>query len=116
MFQGSCAPVLTIRDTPRRTGARHDLDVDPSLRDAGHGFDRTSIYLVHEKGEILSRLDTCSSGPLWGAEGGRMVLRERVNLSSGSWFSQHKMNQLACKLALERMRAPGSELRAGASD
>lgn len=58
------------------------------------------IHLLFERGEALSTLFPCASGPLWGAEGGPLVLCESVNYSRGSMFAQHNMAQLTCRLSL----------------
>jgi hypothetical protein len=59
-----------------------------------------AIYSLYEKGEILTGLFGCHSGPLWGSEGGPVRLCEAVDLSRGSAVAQHDMDQLACKLYL----------------
>jgi pimeloyl-ACP methyl ester carboxylesterase len=59
-----------------------------------------AIHLLYESGSILSDVAQCSSGPLWGDEGGPLVKCNRVNLSRGTPFRQHNMAQFACKLFL----------------
>lgn len=58
----------------------------------------STIFLLNEYGEMLTRLAPCVSGPIWGDEGGPIVSCSAVNLSSGSPIRQHNMPQLACKL------------------
>ncbi|WP_156901891.1 hypothetical protein [Azohydromonas australica] len=62
-------------------------------------YNNGSIYLLAEKGDIIGKLSTCQSGILWGAEGGPTVACESINMSKGSFFRQHDMRQMACKLA-----------------
>ena len=64
-----------------------------------------AIFHLYEEGEVLSRFSACSSGPMWGSEGGPMTHCDSVNLSRGSWIRQHNMAQMACKLALARRGA-----------
>lgn len=64
-------------------------------------FDNTAnIFVLYERGEILTRLAGCSSGAMWGSEGGPNVRCDAMNLSGGSPLKQHNMPQLACKLYL----------------
>lgn len=76
------------------TESRQPLDT-PEHFDSGVG-----VFVLYEKGEILTQLTGCVSGPLWGAEGGPVVRCDGVNLSGGNAVRQHNMPQLACKLFL----------------
>lgn len=57
------------------------------------------IHLLGEDGEILGRFSGCGSGPTWGAEGGPIRVCDTIDLTTGNWFRQHDMRQMACKLA-----------------
>lgn len=61
-----------------------------------------SIFVLYEEGDPLTGLAGCTSGPIWGAEGGPVVRCESLNLSRGSILHQHNMAQLACKLYLTK--------------
>jgi hypothetical protein len=57
------------------------------------------LRFLTEHGEVLGRFAPCVDGPVWGAEGGPQVKCDFVDVSGGSVFKQHAMNQLACKLS-----------------
>jgi hypothetical protein len=93
------------QDHKRRRAVDYDrtLPMTPELQK-----NPPAIYLLYEQGEVLSRLHSCQLGATtaWGDAGGPVTLCEQVNLSSGSWFKQHKMNTLACKLSLIEQGKP----------
>jgi len=62
--------------------------------------DQASIFVMYEQGEALTALTGCTSGPIWGHEGGPQIRCDRVNLSGGNAIRQHNMPQLACKMNL----------------
>ena len=72
-------------------GGRRFVDFDPRDKMA-------AMHLLYEKGEIISLVAPCHSGPLWGDEGGPWILCESVNYAHGNTFHQHNMAQLACRL------------------
>jgi pimeloyl-ACP methyl ester carboxylesterase len=83
-------------------GYRHPIDA--AMRDA-HEPD-AAMHLLYERGEVLSRVAACVSGPLWGDEGGPRTRCDSVDLSGGSWFRQHNMAQMACRLYLAQAHLP----------
>lgn len=87
-----------------QAAGRHDRQWVTASRvqpfDADERAPGVAIYSLYEKGEILTGVFGCHSGPLWGSEGGPVRLCEAVDLSRGSAVAQHDMDQLACKLYL----------------
>lgn len=74
-------------------------------------YNDSAVLMLTERGEILGRLSSCVSGPLWGGEGGPSNLCETVNMAHGNPFKQHDIRPLACKLAylhVYRARVPSS--------
>jgi hypothetical protein len=110
----------TLISIERRPQVMQDRMTDPLPFCPGHGRPDTeaTMYFLCEEGEILSDIEPCHPGPLWGAEGGPVSRCRNVNLSRGNAIRQHGMNTLACKLA--RLRFPAHpyktspELTAGA--
>jgi hypothetical protein len=79
------------RDTqPRVKGDRRMIDEDPR-------YPGTSIFMLYERGEILSRIAPCQSGPMWGQTGPKVSCNV-VDLLKGDPISQHSMDELACSL------------------
>ena len=95
-IDGSSTIRLERRAAVSAAGRR---EVGLDMRDSTAAF-----HLLFEKGEFISRLAPCNSGPLWGDEGGPKVSCESVNFSRGSAFRQHNMAQLACHLFLEQRK------------
>lgn len=72
-----------------------------------------SMFFLHEKGDALTEIAPCFSGPEWGGEGGPVALCQAVDLSHGSALRQHAMNIMACRLSVRHYRdkkAKGSTL------
>lgn len=59
-----------------------------------------SMFFLHEKGDALTEIAPCFSGPEWGSEGGPVALCQGVDLSHGSALRQHAMNIMACRLSV----------------
>jgi pimeloyl-ACP methyl ester carboxylesterase len=76
-----------------KAGRRQPVDHDPIAPGA-------AIFMLHERGEILSLFAPCQSGEIWGSEGGPRVACHVVNWSSGNPFRQHNMAELACRMSL----------------
>lgn len=89
--------------------SRKPADVEPSLA-GGHA---PAIYLLHEHGEILSRIAACTSGPVWGNEGGPVIRCDEVRLDHGNTFRQHAMARFACHIAHEVKRLATSRTASG---
>lgn len=65
------------------------------------GLANPTMFILHERGEILSSVSGCTSGSEWGDEGGPVGLCQEVDLNRGNPVYQHKMTILACKMALK---------------
>jgi len=65
------------------------------------GLVNPTMFILHERGEILSSVSHCASGSEWGDEGGPVGLCQEVDLNRGNPIYQHKMTILACKMALK---------------
>lgn len=87
---------------PARAVVNRQIAEGVRVADAEGAPAQAAIFHLYEEGEVLSRFSACSSGPMWGSEGGPMTHCDSVNLSRGSWIRQHNMAQMACKLALAR--------------
>lgn len=98
--------VVGFDPTPFDGSALISLDQRPSVMESKRNVDHdprdpaAAIFLLYEKGEAISQVAHCYSGPIWGLEGGPNVRCETVNFSDGSWLRQHSMSQLACNLYL----------------
>lgn len=90
---------------PARAVVNQQIADGVRVADAGGAPAQAAIFHLVEEGEVLSRFSACTSGPIWGSEGGPMTHCDSVNLSHGSWIRQHNMAQMACKLALARRGA-----------
>ncbi|CAN7522772.1 hypothetical protein LJR039_003580 [Pseudorhodoferax sp. LjRoot39] len=86
----------TIDADPRPTAAplsRHIARLaQPRRSDA-------AIFLLYERGEILTSLFPCASGAMWAAGIGPVVACDAVNYQAGSSLRQHDMGPLVCGLA-----------------
>lgn len=93
-----------VSERARERGRRDRASVlsagrQPLDRDATYD-DQASIFVLYEQGDALTALAGCTSGSLWGDEGGPHLRCDSVNLSGGSAIRQHNMPQLACKINL----------------
>jgi hypothetical protein len=96
--------VVGFDPSPVNGSALIPLDERPAVLaqrpQAIDGYSQAAIFMLFEKGEVISRFAPCQSGPVWGSEGGPVVRCESVDFSRGSMFRQHNMARLACKLFL----------------
>lgn len=70
------------------------------------GLADPTMFILHERGEVLSSVSRCASGSEWGDEGGPVSLCQEVDLNRGNPIYQHKMTILACKMALKYFEQP----------
>lgn len=86
------AALIPLAERPAVMAARSQ-PLDRRERDP-----EASVFYLYEQGEVISLVAPCSSGPVWGTEGGPIVKCESVDFSRGNVFRQHNMARLACKL------------------
>jgi hypothetical protein len=94
-------------------GAFNDRDERPSSleKNESGGRNAIAIYSLYERGEILNSIAPCKDGPEWGSEGGPINKCQVVDLARESYtlknmFKQHRMNMLACELAVALRKVP----------
>lgn len=68
------------------------------------GGEPPTMFMLYERGEILSSISHCVSGKEWGEDGGPVSVCHDVDLNRGDPVYQHKMNILACKMALKYLQ------------
>ncbi len=82
----------------------------------GDDKDKPTMFLLYEKGEIVTRVSPCVSGAQWGDEGGPVSVCQSVDLNEGSSLYKHGMNILACKLALRHFKVGSERIEASRSN
>ena len=97
----------TIDADPRPTAAplrRHIARLaEPGRTDA-------AIFLLYERGEILTGLFPCARGAMWSAGTGPVVACDAVNYQVGNSLRQHEMGPLVCGLAASARHPDPSQL------
>jgi hypothetical protein len=77
-----------------------------------HAYDENAnIFVLYERGELLTSLAGCAPGAIWGSEGGPHVRCDSLNLSGGNPVRQHNMPLFACKLYLVSKGLPTREAK-----
>lgn len=87
--------------SPRAYGDPPDCVANPRRFAGG---EPPTMFMLYERGEILSSISHCVSGKEWGDDGGPVSECHDVDLNRGDPVYQHKMNILACKMALKYLQ------------
>ena len=69
-----------------------------------------AIFLLYERGEILTGLFPCARGAMWAAGTGPVVTCDAVNYQAGNSLRQHEMGPLVCGLAASARQPEPSHL------
>lgn len=91
----------TAGGRPRAYGDPPDCVVNPRRFAGG---EHPTMFMLYERGEILSSMSHCVSKKEWGEDSDPVSECHDVDLNRGNPVYQHKMNILACKMALKYLQ------------